>query len=90
MSCVKKNVAGRSREVILPLYSCETPLGVLCPNLGPPTQEGLELLEQVHRKATKIIRGLGHLPYEDRLKQMGPFSLENRRLHRNIIVASST
>ena len=47
-------------------------------------------MEQVHRKATKIIKGLGHLPYEDRLKQMGPFSLEDRRLHRNIIVASST
>ena len=28
----------------------------------------MELLEQVQRKAMKIIRGLENLPYEDRLR----------------------
>ena len=34
------NVTSRSKEVILPLYSHETPPGVLCLVLEPPAQEG--------------------------------------------------
>jgi len=55
---------------------------------GPQNNKDMDLLEQVHRRTTNVIRRLEHLSCEDRLRELGFFSLEKRRLREDLLAAS--
>ncbi len=88
---LRRGFAVLTPEIFRPLY-----LALVRPILeygqqasSPYLRRDIALMERIQRLATRMVKGMRKLPYEDRLCRLNIFSLGRRRLRGDLILASN-
>ena len=86
LGCIKRGAASCKKDIV-PLYSALVRLHlVYCIQAWSTQHKDEELLEKIQGSATKMIKEVEHLSYEEKLRKLSFFSLEKRRFLRDLIV----
>ena len=88
LGCIKRSVASRMREMILPFYSALVrPHLEYCVHMWSPLYRRDISVGTWLEEGHKDDQGMEHLSFEDRLRELGLFSLQKRRLRGNLRAA---
>ena len=87
VNLIRRNVEYKSAEVVSKLYNAQVrPLLEYCIQFAYPfLQQDIDRLENVQRRATKLIPSIKNFTYRDRLDSLNLFSLKRRRLRGDLI-----
>ena len=87
LGMIKQNFTDRSKETIISLYkTLVRPHLEYCSQIwSPHYDKDIKLIENVQRRATKLVTGMQGLQYNERLKQLGLMRLEGRRERSDLI-----
>jgi ribonucleases P/MRP protein subunit RPP40 len=84
---IRRTVISRDKNIILNLYKTlvRPHLEYCAQAWSPYLQKDKEVLEKVQRRATKMIKGMGTLQYDERLEKCGLTTLDKRRCRGDLI-----
>ena len=87
LGAINRNVSYKSDQVITKLYCAyvRPHLEYCVQAWSPILEKDCWLLERVQKRATKMIRGMENMHYEDRLRLLNMYSLKYRRLRGDLI-----
>ena len=87
LSMIRRTFANISKDLFVFLYKTYVrPHLEYCASIWSPSlAKDIDVLEKVQKRATKMVRGLGHLPYEQRLKSLDFYTLFRRRQRGDLI-----
>ena len=89
LGCIRRTIKHKDREIILPLFKAHVRSRLEYGSVvwSPFKLKDIQAIEYVQRRATKLIRGLYDLTYEERLKALNLPSLLFRRRRADMIQA---
>jgi len=87
LAFISRGIAFKSHVVMLQLYKTLVwPRMEYCVQFwSPRSRKDVEALERVQRRFTRMLPGMEGRSYEERLRELGLFSLERRRMRADLI-----